>query len=119
LNPTNYGSVHTEPPNIFIAMIPVSLYSYSDRDFHAFYGVSKLTAAFLLSHLILYAPEFEFTLAHVLWALFFLKNYAVDDVASKIFAVSHTTYRLWVWRVLYSICRTLHTVIHSFASLIF
>ena len=76
--------------------------NYSDRKFHAHFGLSKSTILILFS--VLQTVEttygYTFTLDHLLWTFYFLKVYNSVDVSASHFNVDCKTYRIWIWRVL-------------------
>jgi hypothetical protein len=47
---------------------------------------------------------------YLLWTLYFLKVYNVEDVGSAVVHVCRNTYRQWIWCVLGVFSLTLHTV---------
>ena len=44
--------------------------------------------------------DYEFKAYHLLWVLYFLKVYPLQDCAEVFFNVDHKTYRFWVWRLI-------------------
>jgi len=70
------------------------------RRFRQYFGCSAFICSelwILLSRLrlVVEIPRPE----HLLWALFFLKQYAIETVASPVCHTSDATYRNWVWRI--------------------
>jgi hypothetical protein len=85
---------------------------FSDRQFHAHFGVSKSTILILFSILqkVQITYEYTFTLDHLLWTFYFLKVYNSVDVSAEHFHIDCKTYRLWIWRVLLILFLHLDTV---------
>ena len=76
--------------------------NFSDRKFHAHFGISKSTIIVLFNILQIIQTNYEynFSLEHLLWTFYFLKVYNSIDVSASFFHVDCKTYRLWIWRVL-------------------
>ncbi len=86
--------------------------NYSDRQFHAHFGISKSTILILFS--ILQRVEasygYTFSLDHLLWTFYFLKVYNSVDVSASHFQIDCKTYRFWMWKVLIILFIHLDTV---------
>lgn len=67
-----------------------------NRKFRAFFGVSSTICAILWN--LIEQEHANSETKHLLWCLFFLKNYNIEHVNASIFEVDEKTYRLWVWR---------------------
>lgn len=83
---------------------------FSERDFHAHFGVSQETVNILWMHICSSPSEFPFTFDHLLWALYFLKVYPTADVASSFWSVSQKTFHKWTWKMILFLVKTLDTV---------
>lgn len=66
------------------------------RKFRAFYGISSEVFA-ILWNLIRQKPRGSEP-KHLLWCMFFLKNYNKEHINAAITNVDEKTFRLWTWR---------------------
>src|SRR5690242_2868765 len=75
-----------------------------DRSFRAHFGMSVAVCRqiWLLLEESDCLPE-KCVATFLLWALYFLKTYNTEDVASARFNCTPKTYRKWVWKVLHCI----------------
>jgi hypothetical protein len=89
----------------------------SYREFRLEFGVSAPTIFILWILLIIINSsgvlEYSFEQKHLLWTLFFLKNYPTANVAARHFACDEKTYRLWIWRVI-GVFHWLLNTVHTF-----
>jgi len=78
--------------------------SYWRRRYRAHFGTSLSVTAALWNQLMQHGERTRrFSPAKLLWALYFLKTYTSEDVASSFFHCSPKTYRKWTWIVIQSI----------------
>lgn len=72
------------------------------RRFKAAFGTSpKICAIVWLKIKIDLTPDFNET--HLLWALFFLKNYNTESVNRSLFKCDEKTFRWRVWKIIESL----------------
>ena len=76
-------------------------FEWSNRKFHAHFGICKEITSILWLYLKSLDVPFTFEPMHLLWALYFIKVYSSIDVCSSYWKVSPPTYSLWIWRVLH------------------
>lgn len=82
------------------------------REWRAHFGISQSATTIVWTTLKqIKAEDAPFKLKYLFWTLYFLKTYPTDDVGSKWCGCSQKTFRKWVWRVIFALCRTLNTVI--------
>jgi hypothetical protein len=75
---------------------------WSERKFHAHFGVSQFTILVLFQLLHSHFGNY-FSLDHILWAFYFLKVYTSVDVGAEYWKISSKTYELWIWRTLHAL----------------
>ncbi len=83
---------------------------FTNRQFHAHFGLSKETITTLWKILQIVAFETKFTFEHLLWTFYFLKVYNSMDVSATYWKVDVKTYRLWIWKVIQTLFINLNTV---------
>ena len=96
---------------------------YSDREFHAHFGVCKQTVLCLFQLISGLSLNYSVGLDKILWTLYFLKVFSFStigfilmkvyntmDVCAGTWQVSSRTYRKWIWLVIDLLFKNLHTV---------
>ena len=68
---------------------------FSNREFHAHFGISKETIIVLWG-LLQKTSQFNFKFEHLLWTFYFLKIYNSMDVSAIFWKVDIKTYHLWI-----------------------
>jgi hypothetical protein len=76
------------------------------RRFRAHFGSSPSTCAILWKKLVDHGdlPQGRQPV-HLLWALYFLNRYEIEEVAAATFGVDEETYRKWSWKLVVAIAK--------------
>lgn len=77
----------------------------SQRRFRSLFGISASACALLWSKLLSSATVSEAQPKHLLWALYFLRNYNTEHQNAGFCGVDEKTLRRWVWYIVKDISR--------------
>ncbi len=86
-------------------------FHFNERQIRSSFGVCPQTIAVLISFILsLHLDCLAIEPKHILWTLFFFKEYSTVDMATN-WKCESKTYRLYLWRVVMVLREYLNTVI--------
>jgi hypothetical protein len=93
-----------------------NLLQFSSRKFASFCGICKETFMCLWSVLQNAATGCgkQFQEHHLIWTLYWLKNYPTIDVASIVCGVDQKTFEYWIWHTIFVLVARLNEVVIFF-----
>ena len=91
--------IQSDHENLFPISKPKN-FNQKDKDYRSLYGLSKFQMYILFSYFdeIIHPVGYDnVTPKHIMWTLYFLKNYPLRLSAAKVFRISEKTFDRYVW----------------------